>query len=190
MSLYDSSFSASTPTSQQNNSMKSMLESRSMELFNLCDLEGKGFINKKDIQRVCNLEPGFTPEMLEEVYDSLDADGNGFLTLDEFTYGFTSLFQLENNDLDATSNFSSENNHQFSIEDDEEVENDFKNTMDHLGANELVKNTNSDIRELWERLRHDDPMMLKSFEGFIKNISQEMNQTKSDFNMLESALQK
>lgn len=189
MSMYDS-FSASTPTSQQNKSMRSMLESRSMELFNLCDLEGKGFINKKDLQRVCNLEPGFTPEMLEEVYDSLDADGSGFLTLDEFTYGFASLFQFENQDLDDTSNFSNENSNLFSMEDDEEVDNEFKNTMDCLGANELVKNTDSDIKELWGRLRQEDPIMLKSFESFIRNISQEMNRTKSDFNMLESALQK
>jgi hypothetical protein len=32
--------------------------------------------------------------------------------------------------------------------------------------------------------------MLRAFEKFLGNISQEISRTKSDFNMLESALQK
>lgn len=31
------------------------------------------------------------PEQLELVFDSLDADGNGYLTFDEFIHGFGKL---------------------------------------------------------------------------------------------------
>lgn len=129
--------------------LRSLLSRRAVELFNMCDMETKGFINKKDIQKLCGHEPGFTPDILEEVFESLDADGNGFLTLDEFTFGFTNLFQSEEIEQaescgdEMTSNYSGENSssQQFSIEqDDEEIDEDFKRTMEDLGANELVKN--------------------------------------------------
>ena len=47
-----------------------------------------------------------------------------------------------------------------------------------------------DIKGLWSRLRNEDPEILKSFEKFLGNISQEINRTKGEFNMLENALQK
>ena len=48
----------------------------------------------------------------------------------------------------------------------------------------------SGIKELWKRLRKDDPVMLKTFEDFISNISGELKRSKSDFVILENALQK
>ena len=46
------------------------------------------------------------------------------------------------------------------------------------------------IKEIWLRLRQEDPQMMRSFENFIGNISREMKRSKTEFNMLESALQK
>ena len=44
------------------------------------------------MQRMRNLEDGFAggmdPEQLESVFDTLDSDGNGYLTLEEFSAGF------------------------------------------------------------------------------------------------------
>ncbi len=34
------------------------------------------------------------PEQLEVVFDSLDADGNGYLTFDEFIQGFGKYMQM------------------------------------------------------------------------------------------------
>ena len=60
-------------------SLSSLLEKRAVELFGICDVEGKGFINKRDMQRMCHTEPAFTPDMLAEVFETLDTDGNGFV---------------------------------------------------------------------------------------------------------------
>ena len=64
--------------------MRQLIAAKAEELFNLCDTEEKGFIIKKDMQRLKD-ELGVEPEQLEDVFDSLDIDHNGYLTLEEFT---------------------------------------------------------------------------------------------------------
>ncbi|MEQ2271973.1 hypothetical protein XENORESO_012226 [Xenotaenia resolanae] len=58
------------------------------EFFQMCDIENKGFITRRDMQRL-NGELPLSAEELENVFDMLDSDGNGFLTLEEFSSGFS-----------------------------------------------------------------------------------------------------
>ncbi|KAK7068569.1 Calcium release activated channel regulator 2A [Halocaridina rubra] len=62
-------------------------EQRAEQLYSLCDRESKGFITKRDLQRLWGELP-LGPDELEGVFDSLDQDQNGYLTLEEFTDGF------------------------------------------------------------------------------------------------------
>lgn len=110
--------------------LKMLLQSRAADLFKICDLEEKGFINKKDIQRMRE-SLNLTPEQLEEVFESLDVDNNGYLTLDEFTAGFSKYIGIEwdDNDYSESSNFE-----HVDLEADEE----FRETMESLGASHLI----------------------------------------------------
>ena len=67
--------------------IQGMMIQKAHELFAVCDKEEKGFITKRDMQRLQEELP-LSPEQLEDVFDSLDDDRNGFLTLEEFTEGF------------------------------------------------------------------------------------------------------
>jgi Ras and EF-hand domain-containing protein len=64
--------------------IQELISTKAEELFNQCDKEQKGFIIKKDMQRLRD-ELSVEHEQLEDVFDSLDIDHNGFLTLEEFT---------------------------------------------------------------------------------------------------------
>ena len=72
------------PSTELAGNMQQLIAAKAEELFNLCDTEQKGFIIKKDMQRLRD-ELGVEPEQLEDVFDSLDIDHNGYLTLEEFT---------------------------------------------------------------------------------------------------------
>lgn len=57
------------------------------QLFDLCDREQKGYIVKSDLERLAG-EFQLTEEQLGDLFHSLDVDGNGCLTLEEFVAGF------------------------------------------------------------------------------------------------------
>ncbi|CAF0868153.1 unnamed protein product [Rotaria sordida] len=160
--------------------MQQLIAAKAEELFNLCDTEQKGFIIKKDMQRLRD-ELGVEPEQLEDVFDSLDVDHNGFLTLEEFTSGFGMFL---GDQIGA-------GNEQEMIEhnpNDKEEQQLFHDTLESLGAKDLYDDEET-IMGLWMKLRENDPVLLQQFEQFIGKITQEIRRSKLDHRSIEAALQ-
>uniref|UniRef100_A0A8C0EJ93 Calcium release activated channel regulator 2A n=1 Tax=Bubo bubo TaxID=30461 RepID=A0A8C0EJ93_BUBBB len=163
------------------------------EFFQICDLEGKGFITRQDMQRL-HPELPLSLEELEKVFVTLDADGNGSLTPKEFTTGFSQflLGQIAlNNEMMQPS--EGETSHPLKCEetmnDDEDEEFQFSNLMDRLGA-KMVLDDESDVKQLWLQLRKDEPHLLSNFEEFLVRIFSQLQEADNEKNELECALKK
>ncbi|NXW09848.1 EFC4B protein, partial [Fregetta grallaria] len=176
------------------------------EFFQICDLEGKGFITRQDMQRL-HPELPLSLEELEKVFVTLDADGNGSLTPKEFTAGF-SEFGKHVSCIELYSYsilFTSIKKHfiltqsggetpcplkcEDTVSDDEDKEFQFSNLMDRLGAKKVLDDE-SDVKQLWLQLRKEEPHLLSNFEEFLVRIVSQLQEADNEKNKLECALKK
>lgn len=62
------------------------------KLFQVGDEEHKGFLIRRDMQRLQG-ELSLSAEELEAVFDSLDNESQGYLTLDKFLIGYSKWYK-------------------------------------------------------------------------------------------------
>uniref|UniRef100_A0ACB8E6G7 Uncharacterized protein n=1 Tax=Sphaerodactylus townsendi TaxID=933632 RepID=A0ACB8E6G7_9SAUR len=168
---------------------------KAQEFFRICDVEGKGFITRHNMQRL-HKELSLSPEELEKVFDTLDADGNGSLTLEEFTLGFSQFLFEQNISVSEIQDSGTENIYQSKLTgickdcgEDEDEDHQFSNLMEKLGANKVLEDEN-DMKKLWSKLRKDEPCLLSSFEAFLARIFSQLQEADHEKYELESALKK
>uniref|UniRef100_A0A8B9XCL2 Calcium release activated channel regulator 2A n=2 Tax=Bos TaxID=9903 RepID=A0A8B9XCL2_BOSMU len=171
---------------------------RAQEFFQTCDKEGKGFIARADMQRL-HKELPLSLEDLEDVFDTLDADGNGFLTPEEFTTGFSHFFFSQNNpsqedagaqpaQLQEEKVYQSRGDEDLGdMDEDEEAQ--FQTLMDRLGAQKVLEDE-ADVKQLWLQLKKDEPHLLSNFEDFLTRIFSQLLEAHEEKNELECALKK
>uniref|UniRef100_A0A671S8N1 Ras and EF-hand domain-containing protein homolog n=1 Tax=Sinocyclocheilus anshuiensis TaxID=1608454 RepID=A0A671S8N1_9TELE len=148
---------------------------KTREFFQICDIEGKGFITRRDMQRL-NGELPLSAEELENVFATLDADGNGYLTLEEFSSGF-SVFAFE----------SIQHSRHSRGDDDEEQH--FCMLMENLGASNIFEEP-GEVRSLWVQLRKDEPHLLSNFEEFLARVTYQIKETNQEKKEMETALKR
>ncbi|XP_066031456.1 EF-hand calcium-binding domain-containing protein 4B [Chamaea fasciata] len=166
---------------------------KAREFFQICDLEGKGFVTCQDMQRL-HPELPLSLEELEKVFVTLDADGNGSLTPKEFITGF-SQFLLEQIALKNDTVQPSESEtacpvrYEETMTGEEDEEFQFSNLMDRLGATKVLDDE-TDVKQLWLQLRKEEPHLLSNFEEFLVRIFSQLQEADNEKNELECALKK
>lgn len=81
------------------NQLKNVLKERAVELYNLCDQDGKGYITKNELQSViAGLGLPLDATQVKQTFNELDEDQNGYLTLEEFTAGFGLFLGIRSDD--------------------------------------------------------------------------------------------
>uniref|UniRef100_A0A8C9UYL2 Calcium release activated channel regulator 2A n=1 Tax=Scleropages formosus TaxID=113540 RepID=A0A8C9UYL2_SCLFO len=175
------------------------LLAKTQEFFQICDTENKGFVARRDMQRL-NGELPLTPEELENVFDSLDADGNGFLTLEEFSSGFSEFSEsmpVLSPTLDSTETspellYQSQWEEKLLADEDEdedEEEKHFSQLMESLGADSVFEEP-GEVRNLWVQLRRDEPHLVSNFEEFLARVIQQIKVVNDEKEEMENTLRR
>ncbi|KAM9495480.1 EF-hand calcium-binding domain-containing protein 4A isoform 1-T1 [Clarias gariepinus] len=143
---------------------------KAKDLFRLCDKENKGFITKRDLQRLHGEVP-LTPEQLESVFESLDRDRNGFLTPLEFHTGL-GLGELVEE-----------------CEEKDPAELKFTQILIELGADKLLKDQ-WELCSLWCDLQKDRPEMLNVLEEILSHAVAHLQDALRERDNLEETLRR
>uniref|UniRef100_A0AAQ6ANB3 EF-hand domain-containing protein n=1 Tax=Amphiprion ocellaris TaxID=80972 RepID=A0AAQ6ANB3_AMPOC len=166
------------------------------EFFQMCDIENKGFITRRDMQRL-NGEPPLSAEELENVFDTLDSDGNGYLTLEEFSSGFSTFFisaeegmgeKNPNKNLPEVL-YQTQWEESLARGEEDEEEKHFCMLMESLGANSVFEDP-AEVRSLWAQLRRDEPELLSNFEDFLARVTSQIIEANQEKRDMESALKR
>ncbi|XP_053544168.1 EF-hand calcium-binding domain-containing protein 4B isoform X3 [Ictalurus punctatus] len=162
------------------------------EFFQVCDSEDKGYITPTDMRRL-NKELPLSADELENVFDSLDLDRNGRLTLEEFSSGFSKFLQGRRmsqveDQLSGLSQDFPEALYQNEPQDYEE-ERHFSTLMESLGASNIFEDP-SEVHTLWTQLRKDEPHLLYNFEDFLARVTSQIRVAQQEKREMESALRK
>ncbi|XP_026168051.1 ras and EF-hand domain-containing protein homolog [Mastacembelus armatus] len=173
---------------------------KTYEFFQMCDIENKGFITRRDMQRL-NSELPLSAEELENVFDTLDSDGNGYLTLDEFSSGFSEFLfgrkiSIEDGSVEKKPCKSPPEvlyqtpwKKGLAKGDEDEEEKHFSMLMESLGANSVFEDP-AEVHSLWAQLRHDEPHLLSNFEDFLARVTSQIREANQEKQEIESALKR
>ncbi|KAK5605332.1 hypothetical protein CRENBAI_009240 [Crenichthys baileyi] len=173
---------------------------KTKEFFRTCDVEGKGFINRTDMRRL-HRELPLSAEELEDVFDSLDTDRAGYLTLEAFSSRFSQF--LHGRRISVTDDQTQAPGPAFKakealyqsqweaklsgVEDEEETH--FCMLLESLGASNVFEDP-SEVRSLWAQLRRDEPHLLSNFEEFLARVTYQIKEAHQEKKEMESALQR
>uniref|UniRef100_A0A8C7YPH1 small monomeric GTPase n=1 Tax=Oryzias sinensis TaxID=183150 RepID=A0A8C7YPH1_9TELE len=178
------------------------LLSKTKEFFQTCDVEGKGFLTRLDMRRL-HREVPLSAEQLEDVFDSLDMDHVGYLTLEAFSSRFSRFFFFF---LEVCASFNDQ--HQASgpvlktkealyqsqweaklSGDEDEEERHFCMLLESLGAINVFEDP-GEVRNLWTQFRRNEPHLLSNFEEFLARVTVQIKEAYREKKEMESALQR
>ncbi|XP_032445091.1 ras and EF-hand domain-containing protein isoform X2 [Xiphophorus hellerii] len=179
---------------------------KTKEFFQTCDVEGKGFITRTDMRRL-HRELPLSAEELEDVFDSLDTDRAGYLTLEAFSSRFSQFLHgrrisVTDDQTQATGPvlkakealYQSQWEARLSGVEDEE-ERHFCMLLESLGASNVFEDKSllpspGEVRNLWAQLRRDEPHLLSNFEEFLARVTYQIKEAHQEKKEMESALQR
>nr|XP_061812880.1 EF-hand calcium-binding domain-containing protein 4A-like [Nerophis lumbriciformis] len=159
---------------------------KAKQLFVLCDKEGKGFITKRDMQRL-QMELPLSPEQLETVFESLDRESNGFLTPLEFSTGLGE-FMGQNDTAEQSQELDNQDSNQVDLSEDATTMR-LNDILNELGADKL-SDSQQELSSLWCELQRARPELLRLLESILHHAVTHLQDTFKERDTLEQALRR
>ncbi|XP_041466327.1 ras and EF-hand domain-containing protein-like isoform X3 [Lytechinus variegatus] len=149
------------------------------QLFDACDLDGNGYIEWEELEMVCeNLDR----DELEHIFEALDGDGDGRISITDFTEGFHSVSE-------ALLSVSRRRRRQQYLQDYDSEE--FEVFLQQLGPDFDLVSCQDQICELYQQLHSSEvPQTLRQYESVIYDVIKDLRQYQSEVDRLEKSLKR
>ncbi|XP_063956993.1 ras and EF-hand domain-containing protein homolog isoform X2 [Lytechinus pictus] len=195
-----------------------MDESRIRHLFEVCDLNASGYIEYDDLRDLClgsDLE--ITDAELGSVFDELDTDGDGKISVEEFEQGFQGVEELLRRKVKANSSGGGgvstggqdgvdggsdgskrgqkkgENNNTVTGRDGKanQAYTAWQSLVTSLGPGVTLLPSQDQICELYQQLHSSEvPQTLRQYESVIYDVIKDLRQYQSEVDRLEKSLKR
>ncbi|CAH8854694.1 unnamed protein product [Trichobilharzia szidati] len=141
-------------------------------LFSHCDTDNCGYLTRQALNRLNDRLP-LTSAQLDFVFNLLDKDKNGQLTLDEFVQGF-GHFLVDK----AANNFLL----------DEEIDEQYNQIISSLDPEDVLKSYEQ-VKHIWKYMKLANSHLLPEFEDMLRAIMQEITHAKVEYENMERMIQ-
>uniref|UniRef100_A0A8D0Y959 RAB44, member RAS onco family n=1 Tax=Sus scrofa TaxID=9823 RepID=A0A8D0Y959_PIG len=162
--------------------------------FQNCGAKDRGFVTREDLA-VAKFSFLGSEEEPEMIFDWVDVERKGRLSLEEFSSGLKSIFdsspsmhRLHRRRPLPSKRGSVATSFPALQEADAEEKEAFIAFMEQLGASHLLPE--QEIWQLWRKLRQEEPQLADNLEGFLAKMTSRLQETQADKEVLELTLRK
>ncbi|XP_066480746.1 ras-related protein Rab-44 [Tiliqua scincoides] len=148
-------------------------------IFQELDENKKGFLTRADMQKL-EADLPWSTEELELVFDGLDSDSNGYLTIEEFTAGLRHFLSSQTATREHRKRKTASTRVPLNLsleESDNEEQKCFQAFINQLGADYIFEDQ-SEIWKIWVQLRQDEPNLLGNLEEFLAKMTHLIKEAK------------
>uniref|UniRef100_A0A8C0T5G3 RAB44, member RAS onco family n=1 Tax=Canis lupus familiaris TaxID=9615 RepID=A0A8C0T5G3_CANLF len=163
--------------------------------FQDCGAKERGFVTREDLA-VAKFSFVGSEEELEMIFDWVDVEQKGRLSLEEFSSGLKNIFSssLGTHRLHRKRPLSSKREPAAASflaleEADHEEKEAFFAFIQQLGAGDVLPEQ-AEIWELWGKLRQEEPQLAGNLEGFLARMTSRLQEARADKEVLELTLRK
>ncbi|XP_013829210.2 PREDICTED: ras-related protein Rab-44 [Capra hircus] len=183
------------PVAPEPESWSSQSAEELQSFFQDCGAEERGFVTREDL---AGAKFSFlsSEDELEMIFDWVDVERKGRLSLEEFSSGLKSIFgssssthRLHRKRPLLSKRGSVATSFPVVEEANSEEKEAFFAFMEQLGASNSLPEQ-AEIWQLWRKLRQEEPQLAGNLEGFLAKMNSHLQEARADKEVLELTLRK
>ncbi|XP_024899460.1 ras-related protein Rab-44 [Pteropus alecto] len=183
------------PVAPELESWSSQAAAELQGFFQDCGAKERGFVTREDLAAATFSFLG-SEEEPEMIFDWVDVEQKGRLSLEEFSSGLKNIFgsrssthRLRKRRPLSSKQGSAATRFPVLEEADTEEKEAFFAFMEQLGTGHLLPEQ-ADIWQLWGQLRQEEPQLADNLEGFLAKMTSRLQEARADKEVLELTLRK